>query len=459
MEPRLPGPGFRTTGPVCPEGRGVAILKERRLRDELQTARTTWLSPRSAVVVGLAAGAMLAVSAAASAGVIKIGASLRMKTETGEKYGQMVVDELEAINAAGGVNGHTIEVKLLNDECKSDIGVANATKYAYQDNVHLFVGSTCSSVSLPIVDVIHKAGVPMLIPHSTNYKITLKGSPWVYRVPISSRFSAAAAAKFTAENIGTKIAYIWASDAASQADAQKFYEYIETYHGEPPLYAEQFQEGELDLRAHLLKIKALSPEALMISAQSQDFARGLVQSYEVGIGPSVKRIGGSAASNRPAAVLAGDAIKSACSTTPPSRTRIRIPKAQAFVKMTSERYGVANPDHDFSQAWDLVQIAKIALERAELTLTDDSLAADRAAIRDALGTVQGYATLGGGVVDFCADPTPECRDGNKTPVLIEYTKGGENSEVQLLGKTTFGADFGLASMAEEAAALRKSLDN
>ena len=232
-----------------------------------------------------------------------------MKTETGEKYGQMVVDEFEAINAAGGVNGHTIEVKLLNDECKSDIGVANATKYAYQDNVHLFVGSTCSSVSLPIVDVIHKAGVPMLIPHSTNYKITLKGSPWVFRVPISSRFSAAAAAKFTAENIGTKIAYIWASDAASQADAQKFYEYIETYHGQGPLYAEQFQEGELDLRAHLLKIKALNPEALMISAQSQDFARGLVQSYEVGIGPSVKRIGGSAASNRPAPILSGDAIK------------------------------------------------------------------------------------------------------------------------------------------------------
>ena len=53
----------------------------------------------------------------------------------------------------------------------------------------------------------------------------------MFRVPISSRFSAAAAAKYTAENIGTRIAYIWASDAASQADAQKFYEYIETYHG------------------------------------------------------------------------------------------------------------------------------------------------------------------------------------------------------------------------------------
>ena len=316
-------------------------------------------------LVACAAASMLAVSAAASAGVIKVGVSLRMKTETGEKYGQMVVDEFEAINAAGGIDGNTFEVKLLNDECKSDIGVANATKFAYQDNVHLFIGSSCSSVSLPIVDVLHKAGVPMLIPHSTNYKITLKGSPWVFRVPISSRFSAAAAAKYTADNIGTKIAYIWASDAASQADAQKFFEYIETFHGEPPVYAEQFQEGELDLRAHLLKIKALKPEALMISAQSQDFARGLVQSFEVGIPPSVKRIGGSAASNRPAPILSGDAIKgvffhAAFSYADPD------PKVAEFVKMTTERYGVATPDHDFSQAWDSVHVARIAIEGADL---------------------------------------------------------------------------------------------
>ena len=409
-------------------------------------------------VLTVALASMLTAATAAYAGTVKIGVSLRMKSETGEKYGQMVVDEFTAINEAGGINGHMIDVKLLNDECKSDIGVANATKYAYQDNVHLFVGSTCSSVSLPIVDVIHKAGVPMLIPHSTNYKITLKGSPWVFRVPISSRFSAAAAAKYAAENIGTKIAYIWASDAASQADAQKFFEYIETFHGQKPLYAEQFQEGELDLRPHLLKIKAMKPEALMISAQSQDFARGLVQSYEVGIPPSVKRIGGSAASNRPAPILSGDAIKgvffhAAFSYADPRQ------EVQDFVKMTTERYGVPTPDHDFSQAWDLTRIAKMALERAELKLTDDSLANDRAAIRDALTTIQGYKTLGGGMVDFCADATPECRDGNKTPVLIEYTKGGEDYELRVIGTTTFDAKFGLDGMQEEAAKLRDSLNN
>ena len=184
-----------------------------------------------------------------------------------------------------------------------------------------------------------------------------------------------------------------------------------------------------------------------------------MQSYEVGIPPSVKRIGGSSASNRPAPILSGDAIKgvffhAAFSFADPD------PKVREFVKMTADRYGVANPDHDFSQAWDSVHVARIAFERAALALTDDSLAAGPG--RDPgmpLGTVTGYVTLGGGVVDFCADATPECRDGNKTPVLIEYTKGGEDYELRVIGKTTFDADFGLAGMEEEAMKLRESLDN
>ena len=128
--------------------------------------------------------------------------------------------------------------------------------------------------------------------------------------------------------------------------------------------------------------------------------------------------------------------------------------------MTSERYGVANPDHDFSQAWDSVHVARIAVEGADLTLTDDSLAADRAAIRDALGTVTGLRDpRRRGWSTSAPTTTPECRDGNKTPVLIEYTKGGEDYEIRVIGKTTFGADFGLAGMEEEAMKLRESLDN
>ena len=80
------------------------------------------------ILVWLIAG-VLVVQSTAVAGTIRIGATMRMISENGQKYGQMVADEFEMINQSGGINGHKIELILLNDECKSDKGVANANKF------------------------------------------------------------------------------------------------------------------------------------------------------------------------------------------------------------------------------------------------------------------------------------------------------------------------------------------
>ena len=66
-----------------------------------------------------------------------------------------------------------------------------------------------------------------------------------------------------------------------------------------------------------------------------------------------------------------------------------------------------------------------------------------AAIRDAIASVKGYTGLASGPISFCADPTPQCRDGNRTPVLIAYTKGGEEFETEVLARVTTPIDFGL----------------
>ena len=131
---------------------------------------------------------MILSAASALAGEIRIGITMRMVSENGQKYGQMMMDEIDMINKAGGINGNQIKATLMNDECKSDKGVANANKMIFQNKVHLVVGSSCSSVTLPIVDVTAKAEVPQIVPHSTNSKITQKGSEWVFRVPVSGRF-------------------------------------------------------------------------------------------------------------------------------------------------------------------------------------------------------------------------------------------------------------------------------
>ena len=393
--------------------------------------------------LGIAAAVITSVAASAVyAGEIRIGATMRMISENGQKYGQMMQDEFDAINAAGGINGHTIHLTLLNDECKSDKGVANANKFAYQDNVHLVIGSTCSSVSLPIVDVTAQAGVAQIIPHSTNHMITQKGSEWVFRVPISARYYKGVVAKYIGESIGTKVAYVFASDAAAVSDAEGLKEQMAAQFGVEPAYWAQVQEKEIDFRSHMLKIKALDVDALFIAALQEPMARALVQSYEVGIPEDVNRVANSVASNAPVPGMAGDAIKGVFYTAAYSDSDDR-PIAQEFNAMVKERYGIEKVDHDFSQAWDLIRIVEIALNNADLQLTDDSLAADRTAIRDAIAGVQNYEGLASGPISFCADPTPECRDGNRTVVLIGYEEGGADFKVGILDRVTMPIDFGL----------------
>ncbi|MEO1109941.1 MAG: ABC transporter substrate-binding protein [Pseudomonadota bacterium] len=390
----------------------------------------------------LAALMTTVAATAASAETIRIGATMRMISENGQKYGQMMQDEFDAINAAGGINGAEVELILLNDECKSDKGVANANRFVYQDNVHLVIGSTCSSVSLPIVDVTAQAEVPQIIPHSTNHEITQKGSEWVFRVPISARYYKGVMAKYVGENIGTNIAYVYASDAAAQADTEGLRDEMRQQFGVEPAYWGQTQEKEIDFRSHLLKIKTLDVDAVFIGALQEPMARFLVQSYEVGIPADVKRLANSSASNAPVPKLAGDAIKGVFFSAAYSDSDDRQ-IAQDFNQLMKERYDVDKVDHDFSQAWDLIRIVEIALNNAELELTDESLAADRAAIRDAIANVSDYQGLASGPISFCAESTPECRDGNRTPVLIEYLSGGEDFEVGILDRVTMPVDFGL----------------
>ena len=397
---------------------------------------------KSCLVSGLAGVMAAGIAMGAMAADIRVGITMRMVSENGQAYGQMVMDEIDMINKSGGINGNMIKPTLMNDECKSDKGVANAIKLINQQKVHLLIGSTCSSVSLPIVDITAKAGVPQIIPHSTNGKITKKGSAWVFRVPVSGRFYAGVNAKYVGENIGKKIAYLCAADAASQNDCEAMQKQMKAQHGSEPAYVAQVQEKEVDFRTHMQKIKSAGVDGILIAALAETMARALIQSYEAGIPASVRRIGSSSASNSPVPKIAGEAAKGVFFAAAYAAADTR-PVARLFNEMVKKRYGINSPDHDFSQAYDLVRIVEIALNNTNLKLDSGSLAADRTAIRDSIASVKNYEGLASGPISFCAAATPQCRDGNRTAVLIAYSKGGENYKTEVLARVTMPADFGL----------------
>ena len=359
----------------------------------------------------------LLITSYAEAATIKIGVSFRMLSDVGYKHGELITDTVAEWNKKGTINGQKIDLTLYNDECKSEKGVANATKLAYQDKVHVIIGSSCSSVTLPMVPVTEKAKVPQIIPHSTNADITKKGSEYIFRVPVSSRFYKIVQGKYTAENQGTKIAYIYGPDAAGKDFALSMQAYMKENYGVDPLYSVQSGEKETDFRSYLTKAKATNPEVLVISALMDETVRGLVQSYEVGIPKKVHRVTASIGSKVEIPTNAGSAAKGVTYAAAFAASDKR-PVAQKFVKMVKNKYGVV-PGHDFSQMQDLLDILEIALKKVNFS---GDLAADRNAVRDAIASTKDFKGLASGPINFCGPGTPQCRDGNRTPVMIEYTR-------------------------------------
>jgi len=404
---------------------------------------------RSASILGVLSTAaiiclMASPAPAAEDGVIRIGMTLRMIVENGIKYGQLTLAELNSINDSGGINGHKVQVILLDDECNAQKGVANTNRFIEQDKVHLIVGSICSSVTLPMVDITARAQVPQITPTATARAITEKGSAWIFRNSASERYFAAVHAKYLAEHAGKKVAYLYTTDAAGISFVTQYQQYMKDTYEVDPVFSAQQQETDLDFRSNLLKIKSLGPDVLALAGQSDAIARIVTHALEVGIPRNVARVSASAASNAPVPETAGDAVIGLIFSAAFVCTDPR-PEAQAFVKLVQEKYQVRCPDHDWAQAYSTAQIVKEALKRAgpNLKLTDASLAEDRTAIRDAFASIHDFQGVVPGKISFCADPTPQCRDGNRTPILVEYTKGGKDYEMKQLATVTFDPDFGL----------------
>jgi branched-chain amino acid transport system substrate-binding protein len=396
-------------------------------------------------IAGLFVAAMLAAissPAAAEDGTIRVGMTLRMIVENGIKYGRLTSEELDAVNRSGGINGHKVQVILLDDECNAQKGVANTNRFIEQDKVHLIIGSICSSVTLPMVDLTARAQVPQITPTATAWTITEKGSAWIFRTSVSERYFAAVHAKYLSEHAGKKVAYLYTTDAAGISFVTQYQKFMKDTYQVEPLFSAQQQETDVDFRSNLLKIKSLGPEVLSLAGQSDAISRILTQALEVGIPRKVARVSASAASNAPVPETAGDAVIGLIFSAAFVCTDPR-PEAQAFVKMVQEKYETRCPDHDWAQAYETAQIVKAALAKADLKLTDASLAEDRTAIRDALAGIHDFQGVVPGRINFCADPTPQCRDGNRTPILVEYTKGGKDYDMKQLATVTFDPDFGL----------------
>jgi branched-chain amino acid transport system substrate-binding protein len=202
---------------------------------------------------------------------------------------------LNAVNAAGGINGQSIELVTLDDKFEVPQTVANATKLIADARVvALFLnrGTPHTEALLPLL----AAGrIPLIAPSTGAMSLHSPVNPWVFNVRATYQLEAE---KLT-QHLGTtgyeKIAVLYTNDSfgadASQGAMKAF-----SAAGKRPVIYESIDRAKPDYTEVVKKIVAAKPLHVMIFGSSTSVAAGIKALRAAGSSATVATLSNNAAS-------------------------------------------------------------------------------------------------------------------------------------------------------------------
>lgn len=119
---------------------------------------------------------------------------------------------VQQINAAGGVDGHRLELDIRDDQSKPDVAVQNARQLS-EDGVYGMIGPNQGSNTLAIAPIVQRANMPICAFNNT-ISITRSGNRAIFRCQTSDSDNVKAALIFARATLHARtIGVIYTSDA------------------------------------------------------------------------------------------------------------------------------------------------------------------------------------------------------------------------------------------------------
>ena len=198
------------------------------------------------------------------AATIKIGVAAPMtgaEAAFGEQFRRGAEKAVADINAAGGVNGHKLELVVGDDACDPKQAVSVANDLASKGVVFV-AGHYCSSSSIPASSVYAENGIIQISPGSTNPQLTENGHANVFRVCGRDDAQGPIAAEYVAKNFAGKvIAVVDDKSTYGQGLADQFRKSL-TAKGVTPALSQAITAGEKDYSALVSRLKQIKADVL-----------------------------------------------------------------------------------------------------------------------------------------------------------------------------------------------------
>lgn len=322
--------------------------------------------------------------------------------------------EMKRINDSGGINGRQVEVIFEDDATDPAKAQAAVARLLEQENVIAVIGATGTSQTMALRDDIDRAGVPQ-VSMAGGSVITAEFDKNVFQTPWPNRIVVPFTLKALKDRGLVNVAVISDTGGYGKDGHDLILKDADTA-GVKIVADETFNPGDTDMTAQLTKIKAASPDVVLMWNAGKEAA--IVAKNIKQLGMTVPLVGSPGNGRREFIEGAGDAAEGFRF----AAGKILVPEAygegtpafqvaQKFIADYSFAYGVA-PDIFAGHASDAFLVVTDALKRIKGEATPASL-------RDAIEATDGLVGVGG---TFAY--SPEDHNGLTEEELVFYRVDG-----------------------------------
>ncbi|MBI4082401.1 MAG: branched-chain amino acid ABC transporter substrate-binding protein [Candidatus Lambdaproteobacteria bacterium] len=203
------------------------------------------------------------------------------------KFGEQLVKGAQAavaaLNAAGGVEGKTLELVTGDDACDAKQARAVANKLV-NEKVVAVVGHFCSSSTIPASEVYDEANILQITPASTNPKVTERGLAVVFRTCGRDDQQGDVAADYIATVLkARRVAVVHDKDTYGQGLADAMKARLNATHKLKEVLYEGITRGSKDFNALITKIKGLRVDVIYFGGLHTEAGLLVRQAREQGL--------------------------------------------------------------------------------------------------------------------------------------------------------------------------------
>ena len=312
---------------------------------------------------------------------IPIGVVVALKGKHAEAYGFAMQRGFELareeINRRGDVNLRFITV----DDQSSVEGAKEAVQQLVNQGVPAIVGLAISTHLKEAAPIADKNRVIAFSSVSSAAGLSGMGS-FIFRTSLATNISIPSGVMVTQQKIGyQKVATIYDAIDVYARSSNEVLKTVLAANGVEILTEETFKTGDTDFSQQLRNIMAVEPDALFISALSQEIAGIVAQTPEVGFPDTIRVIAPDLTMDE--VQKAGDGAEGTIGFIGWSLTS-DAPGNQTFIENYRAKYGI-EPEPWAAQSYVTLNVLANAIKVAQ--------SADSTAIRDALAETKDFPTI------------------------------------------------------------------